>query len=176
MPETSSSSQEPVEKYYLVERANEPVAGIRFTPYDIIGSMLFGFYATSDPSEIEKLGEVIKTDPRRGLSEISYADFEKMAQKKIPNFSNSAHWKPRPVVTQPKESPSPTPQSPTTTASPIKGSGAVVDHNPAPPPEPEVITAAPVSSIEEALPVGEVAASPTNPPKPSRKSAKSAGS
>lgn len=164
---------EPTTQYYLLEGAKRAIAGITFQPYDIIGGVLWGIYATDKPEEIAALDKEA-ANPKVGLSKISYDEFLPMAQKKIPNFLNSPHFQPRPVVTQPKEqSPLPTPP-PNPAASPIKGSGAVVDHNPAPPPELEVISVAPVSNVQEALLVGEVAASPTNPPRASRKTAKAA--
>jgi hypothetical protein len=159
-------------QYYLLEGARKPVAGIEFQPFDIIGSVLWGIYATDKPAEIEALDKEA-SNPKVGLSKITYDEFLPMAQKKIPNFVNSNQFQPRPVVTQPKESASPTPplQPP---LPPIKGSGAVVVDSPAPPPEPEVVSVAPVASVQEALSIGEVAASPTNPPRASRKSSKPA--
>ncbi len=157
-------------QYYLLEGAKKTISGITFQPYDIIGGVLWGLYATDKPEEIEALDKEA-ANPKIGLSKLSYEEFAPMAQKKIPSLLSSPHFQPRPVVTQPKEqSPLPTPP-PNPASSPIKGNGAVVDHNPTPPQEQEVISVAPVANVQEALLIGEVAASPTNPPRPSRKSA-----
>lgn len=156
-------SQETVRKYYLVEGAAKPVAGIHFDPYEIIGSVLYGIYATDKPAEIEAIDNEITKHPKRGVSVLSAEEYNTYAQKKIPSSLSSQYSPPKPVITEPR------PLQP-----PIKGNGAVVDLNPNPPaPEPEVIPiAAPVAKADDALSLGEVAASPTNPPRQSQKGKK----
>ncbi len=161
-------SNESVTKYYLVEGATKPVEGITFEAFDTIGSILFGIYATSNPAEIATLDAVIKNNPRRGVQELPQSEYESMDQKKIRSSANSPYSLPKPVVAQFSREVAPTVQPP------IKGNGAVVDLNPNPPaPEPEVTPASvPVSKPEDALLLGDVAASPTNPPRQSQKGKK----
>lgn len=168
MSEPAQTNPQVETRYFMVQGAAQPVAGIMFNRYDVIASVLYGIYATDNPKEIEA---ILAEPKKRGVSEISESEYSSILQKKIPGSSNSAAFRPHPVITQPKESPLPAP--PAQTLSPIKGNGAVVDPNPTPPVvEAEALPAsAPVATVQDALPVGEVAASPTNPPRASRKGA-----
>jgi hypothetical protein len=159
---------QPEQKFYEVQGAAKPVAGITFTPFDVIGSTLWGIYTTSDPAEIAALDKEMKENPKRGLSAITGEQYYAMAQKKIPSLQRSQVFRPTPVGSTPQP-PQPPPAPQPVLEPPIKGAGAVVEANPAPRSVEEPVQAAAPVEITKSADLVQVDPSPTNPTRPSRK-------
>lgn len=154
-------------RYFQLERANRPMAGITFERFDVIAGVLFGMYAASQAQEITALLDIAK-DPKSGLSEITAEEYSQMQQKKTPAYSASpSSSRPTPPVLQ---------QTPVQLEQAhLKGAGnAVVDPSPAPP-NPDDLPPDPNSGVEpvakpdDIFKTDKVAPPVTVPPRASKK-------
>lgn len=130
-------------KYFRVENALQPVGGIRFTPYALIGGTHVGVYATDDVNEQGILGSAGGT-----CTEISVDEYES-ALKKKPHDSAL-------ISTPFKETPQPGLRLKGTHAAVVRGEGEE--------PEGAIKVDTKVETVDQALTLEE--AKPGNDPAP----------
>lgn len=146
--------------YYQASRANQDKAGIKFEPWDSIGGVLWGTYATENADEITKLDALAK-DPRSGVSSITAEEYGKLMQKKTSSF-NGSQQRPTPVqpipFAQPQVKNAAGNPSPSPAPVPVQAEGFTVATPPPPPSGAE-----PAVAISVALEPKEVEPPPTAP-------------
>lgn len=146
-------------RYFQLQKAERPVAGITFERVDVIGGVLWGVYATDKEKEIADLLEQAK-NPRLGLSEINLQEYMNWTQKKTQSSQASQLLNtPTPVMQR-----TPIQEQQAALANPpIKGTvAAVVEAEPTPMPVEETDETAGTKpiAIEQAVFIA-----PVDPPK-----------
>ncbi len=149
-----------------------------FEPFDTVGGILYGFCGTDNPEDLGKI-EVLLSQPKLGVTEITEEECRRMAQKKTQGSGSSTQFRPRPVRSSVSivdlvggNDPSKSIPAISPAAAPLKGPGGMkidTSGNAAPVEiEPEATTK-PVPSLSEALQTGEVEPPPSAKPRNSRK-------
>ena len=72
----------------MTESAGNPVAGILFEKYDIVGGCAFGVYKADDVAEIEKLDALVEA---KLIFSITEAEHTSCLKKKRPGFIEPSH-------------------------------------------------------------------------------------
>ena len=78
--------KETIMKFYLTANASQPISGINFEPYAIVGGSLFGVLATDDAEKVAKLDKLVET---KGLTSITAEDYAACLKKRTPSFQRS---------------------------------------------------------------------------------------
>lgn len=76
-------------KYYEAHNAARDIAGERFEITDIVAGTAIGVFETSDEAKQIQLDKVVEC--KRGVNEISEAEYDHARKKKASSFSNLPH-------------------------------------------------------------------------------------
>lgn len=132
-------------KYYVAQNVGQPIVGIQFEKFEIVGGTSFGVYKTEDAAEIAKLEALIG---KSSVQSIDEAEYDRCLKKKPRSFDGSK------LLSTPSE------LTETYRGHAIKGNGAlVVDQNEPPEHvESKIEVKQQVSSVEDALKIESIPA------------------